>query len=76
MTTVGYGDIARSEDLVLRLAIVLIVLIGSFTASLLTLTIVNFFKLTPSEARAYLSKYSTIQLTNGSPLWKRSSSGS
>jgi hypothetical protein len=55
MTTVGYGDIGHSTSLITRAGIVLIILAGSFTSSLLTLTVINFFKLRPREYKAFMS---------------------
>lgn len=55
MTTVGYGDIEHSSSLIVRAGIVLVILAGSFTSSLLTLTFMNYIQLTPTEAKAYTS---------------------
>ena len=57
MTTVGYGDIDHSSSLIVRAGIVLAILAGSFTSSLLTLTFINYIQLTPTEAKAYTSIY-------------------
>lgn len=72
MTTVGYGDWDHSSGLVVRGSIVMIILIGSFTSSLVTLTIVNFFKFTPSEAKAFLSKLIFTQLKRDLVCLRRS----
>jgi hypothetical protein len=60
MTTVGYGDIDHSSNFFVRILMVLIVLLGSFTSSLMTLTIINFFSLTPNESRAFYSNPAVI----------------
>lgn len=48
MTTVGYGDIDHSSSLLVRAGIVLVILAGSITSSLLTLTFMNYIKLNPT----------------------------
>lgn len=62
MTTVGYGDIEHSSSLVVRAGIVLVILAGSFTYSLLTLTFMNYIQFTLTEAKAYTSIYADYKV--------------
>ena len=45
MTTVGYGDLLMDE-IFSKTKTVFVVVMGSFISSVLTLTVLNFFKLT------------------------------
>lgn len=44
MTTVGYGDLIM-DKFYQKVQIFFVVIMGSFTSSVVTLTVLNFFKL-------------------------------
>jgi voltage-gated potassium channel len=52
MTTVGYGDILV-EDSVIRICVVAGIIFGAFVSSMLTVTVLNFFKLSEKEIKAH-----------------------
>jgi hypothetical protein len=62
MTTVGYGDLALfyPSD---RVKAVFVVILGSFISSVLTLTVLNYFKLTEKQRKAYNRKVCVMQST-------------
>ena len=53
MSSVGYGDFVV-EGMMLRIISVMVIILGSFISSALTLTILDFFKLTETEKKAYI----------------------
>lgn len=52
MTTVGFGD-ALQESVFERANAIVMVVLGSIISSLLTLTVLNNFKLTEPQTKAY-----------------------
>jgi hypothetical protein len=62
MTTVGYGDLPLfyPSD---RVKAVFVVILGSFISSVLTLTVLNYFKLTEKQRKAYNRKVCDMQST-------------
>lgn len=52
MTTVGYGDIPI-QDPIMKVCMVVVIIFGSFVSSMLTVTVLNFFKLSEKEIKAH-----------------------
>ena len=52
MTTVGYGDLQISDS-ISRACTVAVIIFGSFVSSMLTVTVLNFFKLSEKEVKAH-----------------------
>ena len=63
MTTVGYGDYI-ADSFAQKVTTVFVVITGSFVSSVLTLTVLNFFKLTDKENKAYLSMFFIYEVLN------------
>lgn len=53
MSTVGFGEI--DNDSLSRIWLVILIIIGGFLNSMLTLTVINFFTLTEQESKAFVS---------------------